>query len=622
MDTSLPVYLKNFTCYLLRVQFSAQNEVEIKENWLHLPSYALGDALMHSKNYSHLYDTLFKPKQERFKNVPSRIIVRADGVRRSKFSKNEILNLYVTVISNEKQEVIDFINFFPEWANFHFFRNYSFRFHSSYLLNPVSNEFEPSIKSAIEPLGYKFFNERLVKWKDVLEIRFLTPTSYLKDQLLTDDVSYNELIKRIRNRALNLYFSFLAPAEAIDGENNSETGPNGVTLLNGVSFPTQMIIKKKKYNLSGLKGFICYSAPYNYQEDYLLTLAYYIHVGNNSVRGNGQIEAIACKNSLFAKYIDELRNEGVAEDLIEKIENHAYIPSTYRSIKIPKSDGTYRELEIPAAEDIMLQKTMASLLYPAIDKKMSCQNFAYRKGKGALNAVKQVQKWIKSYSETHFVIRCDIDDFFDTISIPLLLRKLYSTVQDPAICHLTALWISSGKVNSKNQYEENTNGIPQGSAVSPLLANLYLAEFDRFIENKITKRFIRYADDILLLVPKEEKTIRVLQMLTDYLETNLKLNLNQEFYAGSLKDGFSFLGIEFECNGKLSISNDKKNRIDDKIKRALWLADGNDFSDLEKTVQGLKNYYGKLLTIEDKQTIDDYCSLSCLFARKSKPDRC
>ena len=604
MSNSLPSYLKIFTCYLLRVQFSAQKDVEIKESWLHLPSYALGDALMNSKNYRHLYDTLFKPKQGRFKNIPSQIIVRADGTKRSKFSKNEILNLYITIISNDRQEVIDFINFLPELADFHFFKKYSFRFHSSYLLNPLSNEFEPSKQSDIKPLDFNFFKNRLIKWKDALEIRFLTPTSYLKDQLLTEDISYNELIKRVRNRVQNLYFSFLAPKEEID-ESNSETNSNAVTLINGISFPKQMIIKKNKYNLSGLKGFICYSVPYNYEEDYLLNLAYYIHVGNHTITGNGQIEAIACKNNLFAKYIDELKNEGVTKYLIEKIENNAYIPSIYRSVKIPKSDGSYRELEIPTAEDIMLQKAMASVLYPVIDKKLSYQNFAYRKGKSALAAIKQVQKWIKSYSETHFVIRCDIDDFFDTISVPLLLKKLYYTVQDAAVCYLTNLWISSGKVNSKNQYEENKNGIPQGCAISPLLANLYLAEFDRFIENKITKHFIRYADDILLLVPKEESTIRVLQMLTDYLDANLRLKLNQEFYAGSLKDSFSFLGIEFESNGKLSISNDKKNRIDDKIKRALCLANENDFSDLEKNIQGLKNYYGKLLTIEDKQAIDD-----------------
>lgn len=590
---------------MLRVQFSAQKEVEIKESWLHLPSYALGDALMNSKNYRHLYDTLFKPTEGRFRNVPSRIIVRTDGAKRSKFSKNEILNLYVTVVSNNKQEVVDFINFLPEWSRFHFFKNYSFRFHSSYLLNPVSNEFEYGKESSIEPLDFNFFSKRLAKWKDTLEIRFLTPTSYVKDQLLTVDISYDELIKRVQNRVLNLYYSFLAPTDVIEENIDSETETDAVILLNGVSFPTQMIIKKKKYNLSGLKGFICYSTPYSYEDDYLLALAYYIHVGNNTVRGNGQIEAVACKNRYFAKYIDKLRNEKVAEELIEKIENHAYIPSTYRSIKIPKSDGTYRKLEIPTTEDIQLQKAMAEVLYPTIDRKMRYQNFAYRRGKGALAAVEQVQKWIKSHGETHFVIRCDIDDFFDNISVPLLLKKLYDAVQDAAVCHLAALWISSGKVNSQNQYEENTDGIPQGSAVSPLLANLYLTEFDRFIENKITKHFIRYADDILLLVPKEEKTIRVLQMLTDYLEANLKLNLNQEFYVGSLKDGFTFLGIEFQSNGKLNISNDKKNRIDDKIKRALWLADENDFSDLEKTVQGLKNYYGKLLTHEDKQKIDD-----------------
>lgn len=293
MSKSLPSYLKNFTCYLLRVQFSAQKDVEIKENWWYLPSYALGDALMNSKNYRHLYDTLFKPTQGRFKNVPSRIIVRADGTRRSKFTKSEILNLYVTIISNDKQEVIDFINFLPEWSSFHFFKKYSFRFHSSYVLNPLSNEFEPSRQSNIEPLDYKFFNKNLVKWKDALEIRFLTPTTYLKDQLLPNEVSYDDLIKRIQNRALNLYFSFLAPTEAIDEGNKPETETKAVTLLNGLSFPRQMIIKKQKYNLSGIKGFIRYSVPYSYEDDYLLTLAHYIHVGSHTKEGNGQIEAIA-----------------------------------------------------------------------------------------------------------------------------------------------------------------------------------------------------------------------------------------------------------------------------------------------------------------------------------------
>ena len=127
-----------------------------------------------------------------------------------------------------------------------------------------------------------------------------------------------------------------------------------------------MIIKKKKYNLSGLKGFICYSVPYNYEEDYLLNLAYYIHVGNHTITGNGQIEAIACKNNLFAKYIDELRNSGVAE-IIEKIENHAYITSTYRSIKILKVMVHTGSWKFPPLK-ILCSKAMAQCYIPLLTK--------------------------------------------------------------------------------------------------------------------------------------------------------------------------------------------------------------------------------------------------------------
>ena len=607
MSTLLPPYLQDFTCYLLRVQFAAQKEVEIKGPWTHLPSYALGDALMNSEKYSGLYDTLFKPKQGKFKNIPSRMIIRADGVRRFKFLPKEILNIYVTIVSNNRQEVDDFIHFLQEWSRFHFFKAHSFRFHSAYVLSPLSNEFEPAGQSDLLPLHHAFFNAHLIRWKHALEIRFLTPTSYSKDQLLTEEVSYTELIKRIRNRVYNLYYSFLAPDDNIEENIHVQTeADKATTLLNAISFPVQMILKNNKYNLSGLKGYICYAADYDYEEDFLLTLAHYIHVGNNTIRGNGQIAGLAREHDFFQKFLDQAAREGIDREVREQIQNHAYIPQPYRSVKIPKSDGDYRELEIPAEEDILLQKIMATILYPAIDRKLSYQNFAYRKGKGTLAAVHQVRKWISSFADTHFVIRCDVDNFFDSIPIDAMLKKLYATVPDAAVCHLIDLWIQSGKVNRLNEYEENTTGVPQGSAVSPLLANLYLSEFDRVIEQKITPHFIRYADDILLLVPKEEKIIRILQMLTDYLEANFKLKLNQEFYAGSLKDGFDFLGITFGCDGRLSISNDKKNRIDDKIKRALWLsAKENDFSELEKTVQGLKNYYGKLLSAEDKTAIDD-----------------
>ena len=88
MITELPVYLQQFSCYQMRVQFAAGSEMEIPGKWAHQPSYALGDALMNSKKYNHLYHSIFKPLPvENIKDMPARIVIRADWGKRGKFKK-------------------------------------------------------------------------------------------------------------------------------------------------------------------------------------------------------------------------------------------------------------------------------------------------------------------------------------------------------------------------------------------------------------------------------------------------------------------------------------------------------------------------------------------------------
>jgi group II intron reverse transcriptase/maturase len=138
-----------------------------------------------------------------------------------------------------------------------------------------------------------------------------------------------------------------------------------------------------------------------------------------------------------------------------------------------------------------------------------------------------IQK-VKEYAEEgyKYAVQLDLSKYFDTLNHALLINLLRRTIRDERVIQLIKKYLKSG-VMENGVCVKTEEGSPQGGPLSPLLANIYLNEFDHEFENRGVK-VIRYADDIVLLAKSQRATERLLETSTRYLESKLKLTVNRE----------------------------------------------------------------------------------------------
>lgn len=612
---SLPTFLSEFSAFHFRVRFEAQKAVNFNSKWYFLPRFALGNALKKSPHYAYLYSEIFKPQEDAEGGVrkallsTSRLIIRADKPFRRGFAAGEPLDLYITIVARDVSLVDDFLKFLPEWQDYNFFRESSLAYRSYQLFNPETDKYENSLRTESSRLTIDFFLRHAPYWEDLLCIRFLSPTSVKIDQVLTDEIPYSRFMNRLSRRLYELHSAYL---HAGGGESKPYVyAESDNLLLAQVSMPRKPTIKDNRhYDMAGMLGQLFYRVPYDPVAAIMLAIAHWVHVGNHTISGNGQISASGGSTRLYDMWLSLLEKdraipleEAERDGLIASLCAQNYVPAPYRSLHIPKSDGGFRELNIPSKLDLYLQKSLAQVLYPVVDALLIPQNYAYRKGKGAVAAIKQVEHLRRTLDDSYTIVRCDIDDFFDTIPLAALMEQLQDLTGDPLLARMVDLWMRSGTVDKKLQYRPNSLGIPQGSPLAPMLSNLYLTETDRYIARNITTEFVRYADDLLLFLPEKVHPLTCLQSLNDHLSVRKKLRLNKDFVVSDIRASFSFLGITFRSDGGREMSREKTDAVERKIATALY-RDTESFSALAETIRGMSNYYQKLVSKVDLEIVD------------------
>ncbi len=177
--------------------------------------------------------------------------------------------------------------------------------------------------------------------------------------------------------------------------------------------------------------------------------------------------------------------------LLHELESKLYFPMPLLQILVDKGNGEARKLCIPAVRDRIVQTAVLHEIEPILEKQFEECSFAYRKGR----SVKQAVYKIKEYYEAGYrwVVDADIDAFFDSVDHELLIAKVKRFIKDADVLRLIDLWIRA-EVWDGESVKVINKGIPQGSSVSPVLANLFLDELDEAMLNK-GYRYIRYADD-------------------------------------------------------------------------------------------------------------------------------
>ena len=212
------------------------------------------------------------------------------------------------------------------------------------------------------------------------------------------------------------------------------------------------------------------------------------------------------------------------EELLESIKGGWFKPNPVRRKEIPKPDGGVRKLGIPTVIDRIVQQAIAQVLVPLYEPKFIDGSYGYRPNKSAQMAIQKVKEHAEEGYK--YAVQLDLSKYFDTLNHALLINLLRQTIKDERVIQLIKKYLKSG-VMENGVCVKTEEGSPQGGPLSPLLANIYLNEFDHEFENRGVK-VIRYADDIVLLAKSQRATERLLETSTRYLEGKLKLTVNKE----------------------------------------------------------------------------------------------
>ena len=202
------------------------------------------------------------------------------------------------------------------------------------------------------------------------------------------------------------------------------------------------------------------------------------------------------------------------EELLDSIRQGKYKPQPVRRKEIPKPDGGVRKLGIPTVIDRIIQQAIAQQLVPIYEPLFSDDSYGYRPGRNAQQALQKV----KQYAEQGYTsaVLVDLSKYFDTLNHELLMNLLRKNVHDKRVIELIKRYLKAG-VMENGLLIKSTEGSPQGGPLSPLLANIYLNEYDREMKSRGVP-VIRYAEDMVVLAKSPRAAQRILESTQRYLE--------------------------------------------------------------------------------------------------------
>lgn len=332
-------------------------------------------------------------------------------------------------------------------------------------------------------------------------------------------------------------------------------------------------------------------------------------------------KAVGIDKITKAEYRCNLENN--LSNLVEKLKNKSYKPNPARRVNIPKTNGKLRGLAIANFEDKIVQMAVKKLLDSIYEPKFTNNMFGFRPNLGCHNALGYLDRCIE-HNKVNYILDADIKGYFDNIDHNKLIKCLEIHIKDKNLIRLIIRFLKAG-IMENGKYIKGELGTPQGSILSPVLANIYMYyALILWFENIKRKsegyvEIINYADDMIICFQYEREASKIYNLMKKRLKqcgltfaedkTRLiefgRYAEERRFKKGLNKpDTFDFLGFTHYCskskNGKFRVKHKtSKKKFKQKIQEfKMWIKNNRrrKFKELIPTIKmkliGHYNYYG------------------------------